>query len=412
PPPRPAWESVLSELLAEGAETAESRFALQIALVADRAGGGAPRVVLRPLVRGRKGWVKTGASWRELEYRSYASGPRDRQREVLLELLRLARARSSSYYPGYYAGDTQVHLDEAGPSAWALLEEARRRGIELVGSAETPQVHLVGEPARVLLDLRRCRDGQVELRGLLADAGGEALPAGALLIGNPAHGLAAVAGERLELRALQRPLEAQTRRLFEAGLVIPQAELPRFLATFYPALRRRLDLISSDSSVSLPEIAPPRLLIEVEFAAAHTARIRPAFGYRVGEAEVRVGVAEAGGPGRDRDAEQALLAGLAVLERIPGLRDGQAGAYRLAPEVELRGLATARFVQEELAELTAAESVEVTLRGEPATYAEAREAPLITVSARDSADPDWFDLHVVVSVDGEEVPFTPLFTAL
>jgi SNF2 family DNA or RNA helicase len=55
-------------------------------------------------------------------------------------------------------------------------------------------------------------------------------------------------------------------------------------------------------------------------------------------------------------------------------------------------------------------SVEVT--GDPPDYRYSESAPVVHVSATDGVDNDWFDLGVTVSIDGEEVPFALLFTAL
>ncbi len=41
-----------------------------------------------------------------------------------------------------------------------------------------------------------------------------------------------------------------------------------------------------------------------------------------------------------------------------------------------------------------------------------RAEPEIAVSTVESTDPDWFELGVVVTIDGHRIPFTPLFTAL
>ena len=57
--------------------------------------------------------------------------------------------------------------------------------------------------------------------------------------------------------------------------------------------------------------------------------------------------------------------------------------------------------------------MEVVVEGELPGYHEAAGEPAIAVSATERADTaDWFDLHVEVSVEGEQVPFDQLFVAL
>ena len=56
-------------------------------------------------------------------------------------------------------------------------------------------------------------------------------------------------------------------------------------------------------------------------------------------------------------------------------------------------------------------AVEIT--GEPADYREASDSLRIGVSTDEVAgDNDWFDLGVTITVEGREVPFTDVFTAL
>ncbi|OZB87946.1 MAG: DNA/RNA helicase, partial [Microbacterium sp. 14-71-5] len=50
--------------------------------------------------------------------------------------------------------------------------------------------------------------------------------------------------------------------------------------------------------------------------------------------------------------------------------------------------------------------------GTPRTYAELTGDPAITVSTVESTDPDWFELGILVRIDGRTIPFEPLFRAL
>jgi SNF2 family DNA or RNA helicase len=54
----------------------------------------------------------------------------------------------------------------------------------------------------------------------------------------------------------------------------------------------------------------------------------------------------------------------------------------------------------------------VVITGPRRTYRELTGDPEITVSTVESTDPDWFDLGILVTIDGRTIPFQPLFTAL
>ena len=72
-----------------------------------------------------------------------------------------------------------------------------------------------------------------------------------------------------------------------------------------------------------------------------------------------------------------------------------------------------RFTTELLPLLDGQPGVAVEVRGEPADYREAGDSLCIGVSTGEIAgDNDWFGLGVTITVEGREVPFTDVFTAL
>ena len=62
--------------------------------------------------------------------------------------------------------------------------------------------------------------------------------------------------------------------------------------------------------------------------------------------------------------------------------------------------------------LAAVNGVRIDRAGAARTYSELTGDPEITVTTVESTDPDWFDLGVIVTIDGRRIPFAPLFTAL
>jgi superfamily II DNA or RNA helicase len=409
---KPGWDDLLRGVVDATKPDAPAPLALQFEVVQPRNGGGR-RVRVRPLAQGKTGWIKTGASWHEIENRYYGyreAPPSTPQQNWARETLAIVRSRYPGYYPNY--SDAVVHLDDLGSAVWRVLAEAQRVGFALVG-ARGGSVEIVEKPAEAILDLRQEDGGGVAMTTALTHPDGLDL-SGALLIGDPAVGAAVETGLNLRLVPIDPPLDAPIQRLLAADpVVVPEPELPRFLTDFYPALSRRINVTSGDDSLALPVVEPPRLGLHVHFEGGHTATIETSFRYRIGErAHVVPTDGDPADATRDLVAEADLVGRLGFLGVVPRLRL-PGPTPRLAPFVTVRGFDTAALVEQVLPALYEDESVELTVVGEPASYGEAAEAPLVTVAVRDSSDdPDWFDLDVSVSVDGETVPFAPLFAAM
>jgi superfamily II DNA or RNA helicase len=240
-------------------------------------------------------------------------------------------------------------------------------------------------------------------------------------VGSPPHGVHRQVGDRLLLAPIAPPLDAAMGTFVVAGepVQVPAADVTRFLGRYYPVLRQRASVESSDGSVAFPQIRPPTLALWVRFEPGHQAILRWSFAYAVGEEVVSVPITgPSPGPARDSAVEEQLLAGLDVLDAVPGLRVVVGDRHRLVPEQRLSGLSTATFVSQVLPVLVERDDLAVTVEGTPLEYAEAGSEPVVTVSATDpspsqgSAPGDWFDLGITVTIEGEQVPFAPLFAAL
>ncbi|HET7399145.1 MAG TPA: DEAD/DEAH box helicase [Intrasporangium sp.] len=449
-PATPAWEALLADVgRTRPAADGVVPLALHVEVVTPRPSRyavtpSAPTLRLRPMTKGKNGgWIRTGVSWRDLDYGYRAARVGPRQQEALLALVATARARARG---GYYALEQQLAAHDVGAALWRLLRESEEAGIPLVSGAkgETP-VLLHEEPAAVVLDVRRTGprgDATVTPRVRMpgAEAGVDREPDGSDgadqeprlggLVGTPPHGAFVQTADALVLARFDPPLDESIGTLVTRAdvVTVPGAELPRFFSRYYPMLRQLADVESSDGSVTFPEVRPPRLALAVRFEPGHQTTLRWSFAYAVGEQTVTVPIlgpaaaaaspAPADSVARDLPAEAALLAGLEVLDAMPGLRVVVGHERRLVPELRLRGLDTATFVSDVLPALTERDDVDVTVEGTPLPYAETEEAPLITVSATDSTAAgqagaeDWFDLGITVTIAGEDVPFTPLFAAL
>ena len=112
------------------------------------------------------------------------------------------------------------------------------------------------------------------------------------------------------------------------------------------------------------------------------------------------------GPGRDEAAETDLRAradaawrasGIACAARISDAARHRGGRIRRTHRARARG-------RRRCADRASTASVP--------RYRELTGDPHVTVSTVESTDPDWFDLGVIVTIDGRTIPFAPLFTAL
>jgi superfamily II DNA or RNA helicase len=383
----------------------------------------APSVRLRPVVMGAKGrWIRTGVSWRSLEYDYYAQ--RDPAHAAALRALYRAH-QAADDSPAYYGyGDTQVLLEEFGPALWLALQQVVDEGVTLVTTRGGP-VRVAGTPVSLAVDLRR--DGADLLIEPVVDLRSDVrVSAGALrLFGSPPHGAVLLPDdpglppdlvpEKGLLLVPVRQVPRRAEKLLTTGsLRVPATDRGRFLTGFYPALHRALPVRSSDGSVALPEILPPQLCLRVDHTGNHRTRLTWSVQYRTGEEVRRLPLAGEDGapePVRDVAAEEQLVRSLPLTtDRLPGLwRDGT--ERWLAPTAELRGMDTVVLTTEVLPRL-ADTGVLVEVSGDPPDYRHTDAAPVVEVSATDGEDTDWFDLGVTVTVDGEDIPFTLLFGAL
>ena len=443
----PSWDASLESLLACGHDAghqSETTLAIELTLVAEAPQGQLqprPRPVPAPrsqpapdrppvrlmarLVQPGKngGWIGGTLSWGKLDSYGYFGGYPDSQVRLLREMLALYRARVSQ--PHYYyshGNERSIELSafESG-RLWPLLEEAGRAGLQLVYGRKLGAVEPYRE-ARLCLDVT-----QAEVGGELVIApvihvdgrpGEGAVPV--RFIGTEGHGVvyldraeaqrsADPGGWRFRLARLGQPVPAQLQEMALAGLrlTVPAAGYDQFRDRFYPRLRQMATVISSDGSFTPPVISDPTLVLRASYGDGHDVQVDWEWAYQVGDSPFRAGLHQAPGDTgyRDSDAEQAVLDSL----RLGGLL----GDPALVPSSRLGGLDTMRFTTEVLPLLTGQPGVAVEVTGEPADYREAGDSLRIGVSTSEVAgEVDWFDLGVTITVEGREVPFTDVFTAL
>ncbi len=428
-----AWSAPLEALIGSmrPAEDAPGRgldltLGLQFELVAARPVAGrqparpaGPGVRLRPVTLSDRGnWVRNGVSWTSLDYGWRAPRPAA-PLELLRELRALARLGDSRRWA--VTGEENLWLESVqSRRVWDLLAEADGAGLALVPSGrDAGPVVVERGPAATVLDIASDPAGGLSVKaGLVPASGGPpAMGPGLLFVGRPAHGAvwwehrpAARATPTLHLAALDGPLPERAAALVASGapLRVPGPGVTRFEEQMYPALRRHVQVTSSDGSYSLPEIAPDRVVCRLTH-----------------------------GPGPALDVDWALVAGATAPRPVTDPADPaaekaigrvvdilgwqghlvQAAPGRLVPaRGRLSGMAAARFVTVAVPALEAIDGVDVVQSGDPPDYRELTDTPTVRLNAA-SAGPvsggtDWLDLSVEVTVGDEAVPFEELFVAL
>jgi hypothetical protein len=424
-----SWEQELEALVAAATDRpprATVPIGLQFELVDPEPGRGRASIAapgsrqrlvrLRPVVPGRRGqWVRTGVSWRQLQYDTVRAGWDPAHLAAMRALHATHQAARNQYYS--YA-PVDVYLHEFGPGLWRLLAEAVADGVQLM-TTECPSrpVVLAGEDADVAVDLRRDGD-HTELHAVLRVDGRAVDPQRLSFLGVPPHGVSvdgpAEGGPGLVLARLDQPVPPALAGLVARGgaIGIPADDVDRFLRDWYPGLAQAVPVISADGSVPLPEVVPPRLAVEVRYPG--DASVSVAWEVRYGAdrsfAPSTGDEVAVPGSGRDLAAEQQLV------EALPGpvgaLPELWTTERRLAERTELTGMEALEFTTEVLPALRAAPGVDVTVVGTPTAYRQTTSAPQISFAARDTPESDWFDLGVTVTMDGQHVPFATLFSAL
>ena len=425
---RPTWESRLAGLL-EVERAPRRRMALEIA---DDPGNlwGTPRgLSMLPLIEGKRGWNKQGASWSQIA----TGGLDDEVDPTVMGVLReLAGMAGGS---GFYYADDHISLTTAPTRVWDVL----RRGIAAGLTLTTAQRH--GMPVHLAEGLRggvhliREDDGGVviapaleiddveELRRLQDP--GLNLSFSLMPIGDPVHGFYTwMPGRELLLMPIEpRPTEALSRVLLGDGeaITIPAGDVERFETEHLEALTRALPILSADASIRMPRPTTLRAALAVHVdAEEHHLTTEWSIRYICEDGEARhshgvpdlsaaaEGRIEGGAAGRDIEGETRLAR--EVLNRLLPLAARHPAVWH---PLDLRGMATARFMTETLPVLRELEAFDVEVDDDVPDYREAADAPVITTSVSDDEDrPDWFSLSVRVHVGQEEIPIGLLMAAV
>ena len=457
--PTPGWQTSVRALVARSAAAtgppapepavAGTGLGLQFEVITDPDPvaadlGQGLRLLLRPVLMNHKGsWVRTGVTWSTLPYVSQVRTAAGRRQQRLLNEF-LALAGGDPRYAYVYGNQGIDLLQVASPRVWDVLTDARDAGVAFVQSGRQAAPIVLHDPVDACLVARRDPAGlQLEPRILTRDGtsiprdrtfplGAEpsALawwhdnPAGRGAGGGPGAGPGA-----LHLAPVPRSVAPQLAALMPIrSLQVPADDEQTFFADYYPELARTVE-IRPVGDIGLPQAEPPVLVLTVRPLQVDRVGVEWHWQYRLGTACRTEPLwppdglhRAAGGRPDERDPEaefQLLDTVLSMLSDLPQLVDSadqpepEPAPRRLRPVTEVTGMAAVHLITGLLPALAQVDRVLVELTAEPATYRAAAAAPVLALGpATDKTERDWFDLTVSVSVDGEQVVFQQLFTAL
>ncbi|WP_298036249.1 DEAD/DEAH box helicase [uncultured Microbacterium sp.] len=299
------------------------------------------------------------------------------------------------------AGDWLLLDHVESPLLWPHLRHGESRGIPVV-TAQKGFSFSLADSASFAAEVARADDGSLTLRPEVMVDDRSFTPAQARPIGHTGVYTLLPVGARVEVRLAELPLASSAHALLTAGedVAVPAADEAEFLSGLYPQLARRVE-VRALGALTLPALPVPVPTLCVTHHPGDTVRYRFEWTYR---GHGRFPFAATTAPIRDAIAEEHALSDLQQSwQRIVGAPFAVSGAYH--------DVAAAEFVTHLVPRLEE-HGVAVVVSGRVKSYRELSGEPEITVSTLETTDRDWFDLGVIVTIDGKKIPFTPLFTAL
>jgi hypothetical protein len=352
---------------------------------------------LRPLERSARsdGWIKGTVSWDVLRRAGNAFEPA--QARWFTELYSIAR--DMRLFGSFSDASDWLTLDDIESHLlWSHLATAADHGIALVPTKKNTTVEIARDAAVVVH--AKTHPAGIDLTARISIDGADAEIDEVRPVGHIGVYRFGVRKDRIELTLAPLALPAPVHALVSAraAVTVPAADVDEFLMEHLPRLLRQA--VVEAPGIDLPAPERPTLIVTVRFSPAH--RLDFALEWRYGD-RTPVPYDAPASADRDRAAEDALR------HRVEAVwRDAATVAFASAGRIS--GIDAAEFASRLLPALEAIPDVSVVIHGERPRYRELTGDPHVTVSTVESTDPDWFDLGVIVTIDGRTIPFAPLFT--
>ncbi len=349
---------------------------------------------VRPLVPGARGaWIKGEVSWDAL--RRSPERFRPAAARWFAELYGIAAGMRAG--AAFTAVSEWLPLDAVGSAhLWPHLAAAEAAGVAIV-AAHPRQTVRMARHAAISAEVGDLADGVLRVAARL-EIDGEAIdPRDARPLGS--GGVYAFARERDPVPVVLAPVELPAALAALVGtdaVRVPAADRTEFVRDAYPGLAAGTRVVAAPGS-TLPAAPGAALRVAVDFAPGH--RVSYTLDWQRPGGATAPFAADAG------ESEGALA---------DAARRAWAAASSLpfAASATLRDADAAVFSSAVLPALEALGGVSVRITGTRPAYRELTGDPSVRVTTVAGADPDWFELGVIVTIDGRAIPFGALFTAL
>ena len=355
-------------------------------------------VGLRPLERSTRSdaWIKGTVSWEMLRRPGGRYVPV--QSRWFAELHSIGRdVRAFGTYSDVSEwltlDDIESHL------FWAHLAAAAPLGIPLIPTRKHLEVAMA--PAEVAIHAEQRPDG-IRLTPVIRLDGTAIDLESVRPIGHSGLYRFAVVRDRIEVTLAAATLSPPVHALLtsRSSVIVPATDSDEFVREHLPRLVRQTEVEAS--GIVLPPPERPGLVITVRFFPSHRLEFELVWRYGSG---APIAYDAAATPERDTGAETEIAA------RVNAVWT-DASPVPLTATGSLSGVDAADFAARLLPPLESLDGVSVELLGDRPRYRELTADPHVTVSTVETSDPDWFDLGVIVTIDGRTIPFAPLFSAL
>ncbi|CAN5491520.1 DEAD/DEAH box helicase [soil metagenome] len=457
PPSRDRWRTVLTHVLDEMAVAdagADSPIGLEFSLAPPTRYRSGNAVAVRPLTLGKRGaWIKTGLSWRHLMHHSNA-GAFDRRQYVAVRAIATELQRSIAVPVG-----EAMTINTVGREFWALMNDALEAGVTVVAdrSRGLQAVEFV-KTAQLRLDFASDHAGGATMSVALFVDGERCDPGGVGLIGAPSpHGMSKATDGVLRLGGFDPVPGRTTLELIarDEQVHIPADTVAEFSVDILPRLIDVAPVEIEEALFTPPTISGPYPVLTVRVSdsgaqASWSTRYdvndkhhdfdpdstRQRTGYRDGRAEDRAwqqvipalrAVAAASGTWKrqavqrvtrniNRQLDAALLSELRAITEAAGAADAAAAASlpTLCGAVELTRTEAAVLCGETLPKLDCRGAFTIEIDQSAPDFRPADTAPVLRFGSGDGepVGNDWFDLSILVEVDGNQVPISALISEL
>ncbi|WP_067779368.1 DEAD/DEAH box helicase [Actinomyces vulturis] len=417
-----------------------------------------PSWTIRPVTRGKRGWVKTGISWDEIDRGDYMGKLPDEVTHTLMMIASLRRATS-----GYYDDPRAARLDSLGSGIWSLLKRLQELSIPLVlrpqskQASSTPEIIIAPSVAPRLhaehgkngvitvradldrndlktvrqagnmahsgyLATRDCADAQA-VHATLAQAVGDRLERSSIFstqahdyVGIPATAITYTSDETTIFAPIVPAPTEELSNLITADkacIEVPPVQHDVFIDDVLPTLSSSRIHVSTDDSIQAPVPMEPKVLCRLTRVEAEVFTMNVSW---------HVALVTEQGEVRHSDAWAKAVDGQTELPgpyraRIDQLVSAIQAHYRHHPYVnftdatyDARGAMA--VMDQVIPSIATDKQIIVDKVGHIPHFTEFQGTPEILTSVDDSDERDWFSLSVRIALGDEQVPLERLMHAL